>query len=445
MVVFAAIGFGAVSGVRANGAFPDEFSVHFPVSSPHRIFIGANFGLLVSEDDGLTWRNSCEPWVVAGSNAALAFANVSFYNVTADGVLLADAGDIRNMTRSSDVACTWPSSTGSITGQLVADFFPDPNDAAFVLANIVTSTGSYVVASHDGGKTFDAPRLYETPEILTGVEIARSKPGVAYATSFSSGSGTFVASADRFATPGTATTLPLDPATEPRILAVDPDDEKKVYLRIVGAVSDSIKVTLDGGRIFQTILDSTEAPLSSFLRASDGTLYAGTRSGKLYIRKPGATAFTVQNAPHLRCLGQRPGTTRIYGCTDLVVDGYSLGASDDNGATFQRVMSFRELLGPLTCTPVQTNCQAHWERIQGVLGIGTRDAGQGGSTPSGGSHCASAGTFAWSLVLLAAFVSRRRRATTSAAPGPSFRRSRAQRSSCRQAVSATPGTRGRRA
>ena len=444
-VVFAAIAIGAVSAVHADGAFPDEFSIHFPVSSPHRIFIGANFGLLVSEDDGLTWRYSCEPWVVAGSNAALAFASVSFYNLTADGALLADAGAIRNMTRSSDVACTWPSSTGSITDQLVADFFPDPNDATFVLANIVTPTGSYMVASHDGGKTFDAPHLYETQQILTGVEIARSKPGVAYATSFSSSSGTFVASSDRFTTPGIAKTFPLDPATEPRILAVDPDDEKKVYLRIVGAVSDSIRVTLDGGQTFQTILDSTEAPLSSFLRASDGTLYAATRSGKLYIRKPNAIAFTVQDAPHLRCLGQRPGTTRIYGCTDLVVDGYSLGASDDNGATFQRVMSFRELLGPLTCTPVQTNCQAHWERIQGVLGIGTRDAGQGGSTPSGGSHCASAGADGWSLWLLAAFVWRRRRVITSAAPGPSFRRSHAQRSGLHPTASATRGIRGRRA
>src|SRR5438067_13629592 len=123
MVVFAAIRFGAVSAVRANGAFPDEFSIHFPVSSPRKIFIGANFGLLVSEDDGATWRYSCEPWVVAGSNAALASANVGFYQVTAAGAILANSV---NLTRSSDVACTWPISTGSVGGQIVTDFFPDP-------------------------------------------------------------------------------------------------------------------------------------------------------------------------------------------------------------------------------------------------------------------------------------------------------------------------------
>src|ERR671939_416438 len=63
---------GGAPPARANGAFPDEFSVHFPPNAPHRILIGANFGLLVSEDDGATWRYACEPWVVSGSNAALA-------------------------------------------------------------------------------------------------------------------------------------------------------------------------------------------------------------------------------------------------------------------------------------------------------------------------------------------------------------------------------------
>ena len=53
----------ATAGARANGAFPDEFSIHFPANAPHRIYVGANFGLLVSEDDGATWRYSCEPWV----------------------------------------------------------------------------------------------------------------------------------------------------------------------------------------------------------------------------------------------------------------------------------------------------------------------------------------------------------------------------------------------
>src|SRR2546425_5825580 len=111
IAAFAAVTvFTAASPVLANGAFPDEFSIHFPPNAPHRILVGANFGLLVSEDDGATWRYSCEPWIVAGSNAAVnPESSVIFYQVTADGVLLADAV---NITRSADQACTWPTATG---------------------------------------------------------------------------------------------------------------------------------------------------------------------------------------------------------------------------------------------------------------------------------------------------------------------------------------------
>jgi hypothetical protein len=402
----------APSPAGANGAFPDEFSIHFPPGAPHRILIGANFGMLVSEDDGQTWRYSCEPWVVAGSNAALASANVIFYQVAADGALLADAV---NLTRSTDVACTWPPATGSIEGQTITDFFPDPNDAMFVIANIATSSGSYMIASHDGGKIFDTTHLYDTNDILTGVEIARSTPRVVYATSVPQSAGTakFLASTNLGA-PGswTPTDLQIPAGTQPRILAVDPKDANKVYLRLLTGATDSMAVTLDGGKTFSTLIPSIKGQFSSFLIAGDGAIYAGTMDGKLYVRPASVTdptAFTSMRAPHLRCLGQRPGSTRIYACADMILDGYSLGSSDDHGATFQPVMSFTQLLGPLTCPPVQTNCQAHWERIQGVLGIGgTPDAGSGGggASPGGGSHCGSAGIDAWSIWILLGFVLR---------------------------------------
>ncbi|TMA75498.1 MAG: hypothetical protein E6J67_08435 [Deltaproteobacteria bacterium] len=403
----------AAAAARANGAFPDEFSIHFPPDAQHRILLGANFGLLVSEDDGATWRYSCEPWVVAGSNAALASANVGFYQVTAAGAILANSV---NLTRSSDVGCTWPISTGSVGGQIVTDFFPDPNDATFVLAIVTLSsgTGSYIVASHDGGITFDAPHLYDTPDLLTGIEIALSKRGVVYATSVStSGAATFLASTNSGAA-GSWTPTPLEVSrqTQPRILAIDPADEKTVYLRLLSGPSDSISVTTNGGQSFtQSPILTINGQFSAFLRAGDGALYAGTRDGKLYVQAAGTSGFATRDGPHFRCLGQRRGATRIYACADMIVDGYSLATSDDNGITFHPMMSFTQLLGPLTCAPVQTNCEAHWERIQGVLGIGSgADAGQnpgGGSGSGGGSHCASAGADLPALLAFAVILWRR--------------------------------------
>src|SRR5258708_32587528 len=67
----AAFALAAAADARANGAFPDEFSIHFQPNAPSRILVGANFGMLISEDNGATWRYSCEPWIVAGSKPSV--------------------------------------------------------------------------------------------------------------------------------------------------------------------------------------------------------------------------------------------------------------------------------------------------------------------------------------------------------------------------------------
>ncbi len=349
------------------------------------MYIGANFGLIISEDDGATWRYVCEPWVTAMSNAALSGTNVSFYQVAADGAVIAEAVQV---TRSADDGCTWPFSGGAVTGQVVTDLFPDPNDATFVVAIVAIASGSYLIASHDGGQTFAGPPLYQTEDLLTAIEISRSTPGLIYATSIArAGSGSnLLTSTDRGAT-WTSVVIPTDSATQPLILAIDPVDSSTVYLRVVGALTDSIVVTTDGGQTFQTLI-TINGQFSSFLRATDGTLYAGSLAGVLYVLPPGATTFSNHNGPHFRCLGQRPGSSRIFACGDMNLDGFSLGYSDDDGGTFNRMMTFRDIQGPLTCPPVATNCVAHWTRIQEVLGIydgGTGNPDAGPSGPDGGS------------------------------------------------------------
>jgi len=412
--VLACILYGS-AGARANGAFPDEFSVHFQPNAPSRILVGANFGLVISEDEGATWRYSCEPWIVAGSNAAVnPESSVSFYNVAADGVLLAQAV---NVTRSADGACTWPTATGALEGQVITDTFASPTDPNLVLATVAIASGSYVVASRDGGKTFDPTRLYETSDLLSGVEVSKVDPNVVYATQVSTfgtssklvvstaggAVGTWQSGPDRL--------IPTQDGTQPRIFAVDPADKDKVYLRLLRGTTDAVAITSDGGKTYENPNPlSIDGRLSAFLRAGDGTLYVGTMGGVLYVRPPSGGPFVQQlsNGPKFRCLAQRPGGTRIYACGDSVLDGYSLYFSDDGAQTFRPMMKFTDIQGPLTCGPVQSNCAAHWERIQGVLGLlPPPDAGQVGEPPPptrpGGSHCSSLGAGATALLVLLTF------------------------------------------
>ncbi len=284
-----------------------------------------------------------------------------------------------------------------------------------MLAIIDVSGGSYLVASHDGGQSFDPTHLRDANgELLTGIEIARSDHAVMYATSLqTSGSGATLLQSTNGGANWTPYPIPAAAGTQPRILAVDPLDKNTVYVRLLAALKDAIAVTTDGGQNFQTLLE-IDGRFTSFLRSTDGTLYAGTSGGQLYVRPPGAASFTARPAPHLRCLGQRYGEAkRIYACGDFVNDGYSLYWTEDGGQTFTPVMKFTDIQGPLSCSQVATNCAAHWDRIKTVLGIGAvPDAGQGGGGGGGGaspgSGCAGVGAGATTLLLLLAFSLRRR-------------------------------------
>jgi hypothetical protein len=127
----------------------------------------------------------------------------------------------------------------------------------------------------------------------------------------------------------------------------------------------------------------------------------GTPGGDLYVRPAGETSFTLQPGPRLRCLGQRPGTSRIFACGDAFIDGFNLGYSDDLGKTFKPLLRFNEIpqaqlvagapaagpaqiAGPLTCPPVPQACAAHWARLETVLGI-VPDAGEPGTDAGGGT------------------------------------------------------------
>src|SRR4051812_26603933 len=225
---------------KANGAFPDEFSVHLPADAPHRVLMGTNFGLVVSEDDGASWRYACEPYIVG------AVSNAILYQMATDGTVF--AASLGGLTRSSDRGCTWSRSGGMVAALSISDFFIDPNDATFILAIASNANGSGIYSSHDGGSTFGSA-LYTTADQLNGVEIARSERGVVYATSAGS-NVTLLRSAD-FGANWTPTDLKLAPGTIARLAAIDPADANIVYLRLITSLTDAIAITTDGGKTVQ--------------------------------------------------------------------------------------------------------------------------------------------------------------------------------------------------
>ena len=423
----------AMSGPAfANGAFPDEFSVHFPATAPDRLIIGANFGVMISEDRGATWRYACEPYITEDSSDPLAMINVKYYQVGAgDGEIFQVATNYK-MRRSGDDACTWATSGGALAPLQAFDLFPSPTDPAFVVAVGVEPTGggSSIVASHDGGLTFDTT-LISSPNLFSSLEVAASATagtGTIYATLSGPGIARLMRSDDLGATwPSANTTnsptLPGGVVPVARIVAIDPESTSTVYLRLIGPPYDAIAIATGGGQTIEIAQTITNSAFSAFARATDKTLYAGTSDGKLYVRPPPSAQtpsppFAAPiKAPHFRCLGQRPGnTTDLYACGDMFQDGFSVGVSHDRGQTFEKVMKLGDLQGLLACPAVQSKCAAHWARIQSVFATDGGTASDGGGVgqkpgSSGGGSCAtaSAGAFAAVALLMGLLRSRSRR------------------------------------
>jgi uncharacterized protein (TIGR03382 family) len=391
------------SAARADGAFPTGISVMLPAAASQRILVGTTFGLVISEDAGATWRYVCESHVTGASNAA----SVLLYQAGQDGETVVASN--LELFSTADHGCTWTRAAGSVSGLLIVDAFVDPTNPLSVLAiGWPAASGASLLSSSDGGRTFGPVLLQSgTPplhadERLLSAEIAGSNPAVMYATTFAApGAASPAGSAALLRTANGGATwarfeLGLSPQVQAKIAQVDPADANTVYLRVSAATTDEIRVTADGGATVQTLL-APGTSLDGFVRASDGALYAGSAAGDFYVRAPGASAFQKLPGPHLLCLGERAG--RLYACGSAT-DGYDLASSDDAGKTFQKRLSFTEIVGPVAC--VQSACATDFAQLQRTLAVlpASGNCSCGGSSGSGGVL----------LILLAAALRRRRRA-----------------------------------
>src|SRR5262249_54273256 len=122
----------------------------------------------------------------------------------------------------------------------------------------------------------------------------------------------------------------------------------------------------------------------------------------------GMTFNPWPNAPHLRALAERNGV--LYAAGDNALDGFALGVSYDQGATWQGLVTFSRICGVLEWPNAQTGCAIPFQWVQAMFAIsasactpvlppdgGVRDAaaidapgtaaGSGGSGGGGDGGC----------------------------------------------------------
>ncbi len=341
LLVFAAVGpLLLARDVRANGAFPDSLSILTPAQLPNETLLATNFGLVMSFDHDQTWIWSCEQPL--NSFATLYQMGPPPKNrifAITTGVIYTD-----------DSSCNWNAASGAGSA---ADAFADPTNPSRVFA-VVTSTvgdaGSVYTAveSSDGGTTFGELRYTAAAgDHITGVEISRSDPQTVYLTLTS---GTAYAPKVAVTTNGgTSWTLHDLTASLPtgtysiRLVAIDPSNPLKLFLRIGGPSGQALAVSQDGGASATTPLTFPGGAFNAFARLDSGALIAAGVVGTAnvaYRSINGGTSFDALPAVPFTFKGLSARGTKLYAALSNVTDPYAIETSDDEGTSWQPLMRF---------------------------------------------------------------------------------------------------------
>lgn len=383
----------------ANGRFP--FANHLTVAErdPRHLVLRTTYGLLQSLDGGSTWRWICETAVGYGGTLDPAVA------LAGDGRILAGLFG-KGIAASADRGCSFTSDAAPFTGQYVIDLAVEPGAPDRVVA--ISATGSAagtftvrVAQSLDGGATFTkvGPDLPPTFNAET-IEVVKGRPSRVYAGGSREGApsdagggrvGLLYRSDDGGAS-WKELAIDLRGGQAAFVSAVDPRDPDRLYVRVSGDPKiggpDRLLFSKDAGETFAEIAVAKGSMLGLALHP-DGTRIAfGGPTDGVWVAATTDHAFTRRSGVGARCLTWT--AAGLYACAADYPDGFTLGVSKDDGATFAPLYKLAQL-GPLECpagTTTATICPREWPATKDKLGIldpdaGPKDAGasDAGTTP----------------------------------------------------------------
>ncbi|XXX81346.1 hypothetical protein WMF30_21530 [Sorangium sp. So ce134] len=368
----------------ANGRFPAAGLIASHPSDPSRLLVRATYGLLSTHDGGEAWRWICEPVVGFGGNEDPMIAFL------ADGTIVAGVFD--GLSASKNGGCDWSFAPGELLDRYVIDLSADRQDPSRAVLVVSSGLGagrfltqlwetsdnadSWTKAGADLPEDFLAQTVDAAPSNRDRVYVSGrfGAPDYAGALQRSDDRG---ATWERFDIPGS------DDKRLPYIGAIDPADPDTIYVRLDGDPTDAVLVSRDGGQSFATVFES-QADLLAFALSPDGaTVMVGGPQDGIWRAPASSLEFTKVSGTGARCLTWTDAA--LFACGDEFADGFTIGRSLDEGASFEALLHLDGLCGPIECAPdsgAASTCTDLWGATE--LTIGSRQCGGDAGSGSGG-------------------------------------------------------------
>jgi hypothetical protein len=407
------------SVASANGRPPLTNGVFFRPGDAQSIYVRTTFGLLISHDDGCSFRWVCERAIGYGGEFDPKYA------VATDGTIFATT--FQGLRVSRDGGCTWSTAPVLSTNMEIWVDAIDiaPNGDVWV-ATAESAAPNNVYRSTDVGATFAARGMLSPTVWWKSVKVAPSNSDIVYVAGYqvapspnarlyrSDNAGTDWTERPLFGEQRDPPTIRFGSTPIVLVSAVDPKDPNILFLTSIEAnppKGDRLYRSADGGITFKQVLATTDKIRDVFY-ASDGSIYVATLgSGSYHSTDRGVTFPALTAAPQLGCLGQRSADGELIGCASNWEPDFKAVARSTDAAKWDKVFRFVELAGPLQCpagTPAADMCDPTWPSVRDMFGA-TGPAmcpivpdGPPVKKPSSGGGCCDAGNTSsnWLLVVL---------------------------------------------
>lgn len=391
----------ALSSSSARAGYPHAEQITFHDEDPGVVLLRSPFGLMLSQDDGhvFDWLSGYELRGLSATNNE--YATLAVSTITSTGTFVTATS--KGLLVSRDQGCSWRNTEKA---PVFIDLATNPNDSSNVVA-LSTSTTRTAKATYK-----DQTRVWETkddgqswiqlgaafPVSFVGASIARARtnPDRIYVTgrqllTGEPGRSLLYVSNDR-GTTWNATELPTTAyESEVFVAGVDPHDDRRVFLRSyagegrparlfvhdVALEERASSTKVPGAPLPTRILYDARGPILGFAFSPDGSriFLGGVEDGLLVAESGMRPMFHVISDLPVTCLATRtlpssrmemsesldeslarpPRASELWACTHdraRAPQRFMIGVSRDEGRTFDMRLPSCSARGPLACPAI---------------------------------------------------------------------------------------------